>query len=239
MTGENDTHSTAAAQRRIPRPSAERNIHRASSRWHPRGGRRRWRLAQCGLTLLALFAAACKGPAPVNLGTDRPSEQWDCRPGAEGGWNCVQNVAGARAGGLASAGRSERPRLSADTHRELAYRPERATPLLDLPGDYYALQLAIRDSREALGRFAEAYRLIGLPHVRVARRGRLAYVLLAGVYRDRADAERARDGLPKRLGSMRPWIRRLHSLQSAMLRADALTGSSTARTVRLGGADAR
>lgn len=219
MIGERETPATAAAQRRLP-------------------------LARCGLTALVLVAAACKGPAPVDLGADRPSEQWNCRPAAGDGWNCVQNAAGAPAAGASARGPTiaaaptAPPQPTGETHRQLAYRPERATPVLDLPGDYYALQLAVRDSREALERFAEAHRLGGLPHVRVARRGGLAYALLAGVYRDRDAAERARDSLPKRIGSMRPWIRSLRSLQRAMLRADALTGSPTAHTVRVGGTEA-
>ena len=184
--------------------------------------------------LLAVLLAACKSPAPVQLGSDLPAEQWDCKAAGER-WDCVQNAAAARAGGLAAAGRSEGPRLSATAHRELAFQPERPTALLDLPGGYFVLQLATRDTRDGLRRFAQTHRLAGLPHVRVARGGRLAYVLLAGVYRDRDAAERARESLPKRLGSMRPWIRRLRSLHAAMLRADALSGSATAHTVRVGG----
>lgn len=184
--------------------------------------------------LVVLVAAACKSPAPVQLDSDLPAEQWDCKAVADR-WHCTQNAAAARAGGLAAAGRSEGPRLSAAAHLELAFQPERPTALLDLPGDYCALQLATSDSRDGLRRFAEAHRLAGLPHVRVARGGRLTYVLLAGVYRDRDAAKRARASLPKRLGSMRPWIRRLRSLQAAMLRADALSGSAIAHTVVVGG----
>ena len=208
----------------------------AASRWPaPRSAAAGNRACATAWALLALLATACQGPPSVNLNTDRPSDQWDCRTAADGAWDCVENPAAARAGGGASAGGGGEPRLSTAAYRELAYRPERATALLDLPGDYYALQLATRDTRAALERFAEAHRLVGLPHVRVARGGRVTYVLLAGVYRNRDDAKRVRDSLPTRLGSMRPWVRRLQSLQNAMLRADALRGSAAA-TVYIGGA---
>ena len=176
--------------------------------------------------VLALFAAACKSPAPVDLASDRPVELWACGPAEDGGWECAENTA-------AAGVRERAPRRRASS--DLAYQPARPTRLLDLPGDYYAVQLAIRDSRAGIGAFEQAHGLTGLPRVRVARRGRLAYVLLAGVYRDRETAAQARGDFPKRLGSMRPWVRRLRSLQEAMRRADALSGSATAHEARIGG----
>lgn len=182
---------------------------------------------RCGaVSALALLAAACKSPAPVDLASDRPMELWACGPAADDGWECTENATAARARERSAPRRA---------NRELAYRPARPTPLLDLPGDYYALQLAIRDSQAGIEAFERAHGLTGLPQVRVARRGRLAYVLLAGVYRDREAAAQARDGFPKRLGSMRPWVRRLRSLQEAMRQADALSGSATAHEARIGG----
>lgn len=231
MTGPNETPWAATSPKPTPQPTAARNGACASS--CSLFSKRAWR---GGWTLFALLVAACQSPPSVSLDTHRPSDQWDCVAAADGTWDCVQNPAAARAGGNATAAAGVQPRLSVAAHRELAYRPERPTPLLDLPGDYYALQLATRDTPDALERFAEAHRLIGLPQARVARGERVAYVLLAGVYRSRDDAERVRDSLPTRLGSMRPWVRRLQSLQNAMLRANALRGSA-ASTVYIGGSD--
>lgn len=190
-------------------------------------------------TALVLLAAGCKGPAPVDLGTERPTAQWACGPGADGGWDCTRNAAAADVAERSSTGALPPARTPRRANDALAYRPAQPTRLLDLPGSYYALQLAVRDSQAGLDAFVRAQGLTGLPQVRVARRGRVAHVLLAGVYRDRDAAERARDSFPKRLGSMRPWVRRLRSLQEAMLRADALSGSGAAHTARIGGEQSR
>ena len=167
------------------------------------------------------------------------AEPWHCQGLPQGTWHCRQGTNAA-----------EIPRSVVDTqapvpddlpatsstpaYRQLAYQPTAPTRLLDLPNHYFALQLAAFDSRAALDRFVRDNRLAGVVAVRAAREGKLEHVLLAGIYENRAIAERARDSLPKQLNSMRPWVRRLQSVQSAMRLADDLAGGNLAASVRIG-----
>ena len=74
-------------------------------------------------------------------------------------------------------------------------------------------------------RFVAEAGVAGLAAARVERDGRLFYVLLLGIYRNRADAVRAVESSPAELHHPTPWIRPLHTLKQAMLRADELAAS--------------
>ncbi len=107
-------------------------------------------------------------------------------------------------------------------YRHLAYRPGREVAFTDLPDEFYAVQLLALASPEAVERFVAAAGVPGLAAARVEREGRLFYVLLLGIYRNRPDAVRAVESSPTALHHPTPWIRPMHTLKQAMLRADEL-----------------
>lgn len=107
-------------------------------------------------------------------------------------------------------------------YRHLAYRPDREVAFTDLPDEFYAVQLLALASPEAVERFVARAGVAGLAAARVEREGRLYYVLLLGIYRNRPDAVRAVESLPATLHHPTPWIRPLYTLKQAMLRADEL-----------------
>ncbi len=107
-------------------------------------------------------------------------------------------------------------------YRRLAYRPDREVAFTDLPDEFYAVQLMALGSPEAVERFVNEARVPGLAAARVELDGRLFYVLLLGIYRDRADATRAAESSPAELSRLTSWIRPLRTLKQAMLRADEL-----------------
>lgn len=104
----------------------------------------------------------------------------------------------------------------------LAYRPDREVAFTELPDEFYAVQLLALSSSGAVERFVAEARVPGLAAARVERGGRLFYVLLLGIYRDRADAVRAIASPPDELKELTPWIRPLGTLKEAMRRADDL-----------------
>ena len=111
-------------------------------------------------------------------------------------------------------------------YRRLAYRPGREVAFTDLPDEFYAVQLLALASPEAVERFVADTRVPDLAAARVERDGRLFYVLLLGIYRDRPDAARATEHLPAELDDLTPWIRPLYTLKQAMLRADQLAAAT-------------
>ena len=84
------------------------------------------------------------------------------------------------------------------------------------------MQLFALSSPEAVETFVATAGVPGLAAARVERDGRLFYVLLLGIYRDRANAIRAAESPPEQLEHLTPWIRPLSTLKQAMLRADDL-----------------
>ncbi len=100
-------------------------------------------------------------------------------------------------------------------HVALAYRPGQAQRLIDLPGEFWAVQLAAFGSPEQLSEYAARHELRGMSAARIARNSQLFYVLLLGVYETRENAERASATVPDAL-NIDPWIRSLGSLQQAM-----------------------
>ena len=84
------------------------------------------------------------------------------------------------------------------------------------------MQLLALSSPEAVETFVATAGVPGLAAARVERNGRLFYVLLLGIYRNRADAIRAAASPPGELKDLTPWIRPLSTLKQAMLRADDL-----------------
>ena len=103
----------------------------------------------------------------------------------------------------------------------LAFRPEQATSLLDLPGDYWTVQVIAMPSPEALEEYADANGLQGFSAARIRSNEEVYYVLLLGIYQTEEEARLALDSVPDNLAELSPWIRSVASLQRAMRAADA------------------
>jgi len=107
----------------------------------------------------------------------------------------------------------------------LSYRPERPIPLLELPANFWTVQLVALSSKEALEAYARTDDLQDMSAARIANDGVVYYALLLGVYESRALAEEATKDMPAPFDELDGWIRSLKSLQSAMAAADRLIGS--------------
>jgi len=108
----------------------------------------------------------------------------------------------------------------------LAYVPTNPTPILELPGDYYAVQVFAMSTREQIEQFVTQNNLRGMSAARVERDGKLYYVLVLGVYTTYERAAAAVTHLPAPLADADPWIRPMSSLQDAIKSADALAGEA-------------
>lgn len=111
-------------------------------------------------------------------------------------------------------------------YQRLAYQPGQPVSLLELPANYYVVQLTAMRSAAELEAFFRELQLEGLSAAQIERDGDLFYVLLLGVYENFATAERAATDLPSPLDQFDPWIRRLGTLQAAMLRAESRAESA-------------
>ncbi len=110
-------------------------------------------------------------------------------------------------------------------HLSLAYQPGTQKELTELPADLFVVQLVAMDNHEKLASFRDVNELNDLTIVRVEKDGGLFYVLILGVYESEAIARDASAELPDALAGTQPWIRKLGSLQTAMIRADNLATS--------------
>lgn len=102
----------------------------------------------------------------------------------------------------------------------LAYRPREAVAIIDLPEDFWTVQLIALGSAEALEAYAQKEGLRGMSAAKISANGKLYYVLLLGVYETKANAVEAAEDLGPPFEN--PWVRSLGSLQKAMLAADRL-----------------
>ena len=103
-------------------------------------------------------------------------------------------------------------------HVALAYRPESAVSLLDLPDKFWAVQLLAVSSKAALEDYARKNNLRGMSAAEIVSGGSRFYILLLGIYETRERAERAVAGLPPPFDDH--WIRSLGSLKQGMLEAE-------------------
>ncbi|MEM1230120.1 MAG: SPOR domain-containing protein [Pseudomonadota bacterium] len=110
----------------------------------------------------------------------------------------------------------------APRYQRLAYQPPQPVSLLDMPPGFYAVQLTAMRSAGELERFFRELDIEGLTAAEVERDGSRFYVLLLGIYESFDRAQSAATELPAPLDQFDPWIRRLGTLQAAMLRAQAL-----------------
>ena len=110
-----------------------------------------------------------------------------------------------------SAGPDGRP-----AYQSLAFEPDRPMKLTDLPPDYYAVQVVALKSQQAVEAWVRDRELTGMSVARIAKDDEILFVVLLGVYPDRASAERAVDERPPPLRDLTPWVRKLASLQAAI-----------------------
>lgn len=111
------------------------------------------------------------------------------------------------------------------THIALSYRPAEPVALLDLPADFYAVQLVAVSSKKDLEAFAERHQIRGMSAARIYAQDQLFYILLLGVYETYGNAELASESLGPPFDETRPWIRTVGSLQRAIKAADEFTES--------------
>ncbi len=170
-------------------------------------------------------------PSPVEPGRDRlPTGPATTKPEPEPTASLSSSgpaqppaVAGAGASPIGEAPAGD---VDAPDYLRLAYVPPAPTALADLSGELYAVQLMAMSTKESLEQFVDREGISGVSAARVERDGKLYYVLILGVYESAADARRAVASLPAGYAAMAPWIRPLRSLQAAIVRADAIAGST-------------
>ena len=100
----------------------------------------------------------------------------------------------------------------------LAYRPEKAVAIADLPESFWAVQLIALSSKESLEAYARQHGLRGMSAAEISANGKTFYVLLLGIYESKEIAIEASADLGPPFES--PWIRSVGSLQKAMLAAE-------------------
>lgn len=79
----------------------------------------------------------------------------------------------------------------------------------------YTVQLIALPSAERLEAFVRDRGVADLIATEVSRDGKPHFVLLLGVYPDRASASEAAADLPEALSDLRPWVRPMQSLLAA------------------------
>jgi septal ring-binding cell division protein DamX len=116
-----------------------------------------------------------------------------------------------------------KPSTTANTmpkHIRLAYRPEKTVNLVDLPAEFWAVQLIALSSKDALEAYANELDARGMSAAEIAVNGKLFYVLLLGIYETKAIAQEAITELEP--NSQKPWVRTVGSLQAVMLAANQI-----------------
>ena len=129
----------------------------------------------------------------------------------------------------------EKPQSAAESgepgYAKLAYRPDRPTPILDLPSEFFAAQLFAVSTRQQVEDFVQRENLYNMTAAQVEHQGKLYYVLLLGVYETVETAEQAISAMPATVKTLDPWVRPIAGLQAAMRRAEALNAASAPLTV--------
>ena len=108
-------------------------------------------------------------------------------------------------------------------HVRLSYQPGRPVALLDLPPQYWVVQLVSVSDKETLERYAVKHRLRGMSAARIWSKEQFFYVLILGIYETQANAKEASEDLPPPFDEFPPWIRSVGSLQKAIQAADRQT----------------
>ncbi len=125
----------------------------------------------------------------------------------------------------AAGGSNVRAADAVPRHVALAYVPAQPTAMLDLPPEYFAVQLIAMNSKQSIESFVHEHQLRGMSAARIEKDSALYFVLILGIYETYDRAFEASRDLPPPLDGVEPWIRSLGSLQNAMVRADQLVGN--------------
>ena len=67
-------------------------------------------------------------------------------------------------------------------HIALSFRPDRPMAILDLPEEYYVVQLVSLSNRETLENYAKEHQLRGMSAARIWSQDQFFYVLILGIY---------------------------------------------------------
>ena len=213
----------------------------------------RWSTAHV-ITFLLLWGCRSTNPMVETPVPVTPKDNWFCDMGIENQtWECVKDyVPNGTTKQLSGSQRPTPDRTLAKTHvpevvatgntvgnhspnrniglplyRRLALKSDHAVNLIDLPSDYFAVQLLAVSNKEALEKFVRDKNIPGLSATRIAYGDRLFFVLLLGIYSDESSARTAAANMPSALNDLTPWVRRLGSLQDAMRLGDDLAGTPT------------
>ena len=102
-------------------------------------------------------------------------------------------------------------------YQRLAYVPDGAVMLSDLPPEFYAVQLIAFVTERAVVAFANEHRLAGFSTALVDRDGEQLFILLLGVYEDLESARLAAASRPASLANYEPWVRSMANLQQVLV----------------------
>lgn len=118
--------------------------------------------------------------------------------------------------GLLTVGTFVHANDSVPAYSRLAYVPETATRVFDMPAEYFTVQLLAVSTKQQVENFVETHDLYEMVAVQIIQDEKTLYVLLPGVYTSRADAQDALKSLPDGVKEQQPWVRSLQSLQNVM-----------------------
>lgn len=196
-------------------------------------------LASCGLAGRFFTTNECEGDnckAPVLLDNSNVDKQWFCYGKQEGEpWDCQNQKDPDKVAAIEL--KQERLNRSQPTMAIDAPEPTREVPqpppsvrlptnqyydneVMSNPRDHYAVQLiALRDF-DGVQEYAALNGIQEPKLVKIRNDDTDWYVLLLGIYPDRALAESAReDWLTAKVLRVQPWIRQLGPLQDAIMAA--------------------
>jgi septal ring-binding cell division protein DamX len=173
------------------------------------------------LTLLTLIVA-CSSSAPRNdtsaAVAPTAADEWVCVAALDrAGWLCARG--GRPATPVPAPASPQTPIPVSSPSPSSTTGTITPTPLDALPRDFFTIELAAFERADEPQAWLDTLGVDGLLSARVARDGAIRYVLLFGVYTDRAEAQQAADARPPALARFTPRVLNLGSLQDEMARA--------------------
>jgi septal ring-binding cell division protein DamX len=119
------------------------------------------------------------------------------------------------------------PSADSPAYIKLAYRSSEPVSLLNLPKNFWAVQLIALSQKKALEKYANESDLKGLSGAQIAVNDKLFYVLLLGIYETKKHAKEAIKSIQDKNMKNPPWVRSLGSLQKSMIAGDKLAQEPT------------
>ena len=111
-------------------------------------------------------------------------------------------------------------------HQQLAYHPAQATSFMDLPAEFWAVQVMALSTPEAVETYVRTANLKRMSAAVIESDGRLMYAIILGIYDTRDKAQRVANALPHPFEAVTPYVRTVASLQHAITRAQTLAPPS-------------